>query len=387
MNRKLFRIASSFSIAVACLVGAHSLRAQTPLYTSPPPPWVNSGGLPEIKPAEVLPDRRVTFRIKAPEVDRATVSVGAEHADLHAYPMSKDDEGVWSVTIGPVAPEIYPYRFEVAGLTVHAGEVEVPGAQPATYDVQNVPHGSYSVQNYFSKVRNATRILGIYLPAQYFTEPSRRFPVLYSYDDPASNIGGMRYRELMDNLIAQKKAVPMIMVMMIEDSISGTNAEPNRLRNSDEFAQDIMPLVDGLYRTIPDRDHRAMAGISHNAGATWTTGLHNLDKLSYIGMFSSGMFGGLLPRTTGPYPFATYAPWEPDKVLPDATKAMLAPGHQLKLFYLSDGDIDPRVTPTKQAIHDFERYGVHPLFEVYPGGHQPKAFRPAFMSFVSRIFQ
>jgi enterochelin esterase family protein len=385
---KRILLCAAATIAVALMSSTQSLKAQFPVYTSPPPPWVNGGGLPEIKPVEVLSDHRITFRIKAAKVASASVSVGTEHADLHVYPMTKDAEGIWIATIDrPVPQGIYPYRFEIDGVTVHSGDVEVPGAQPAIYDVQNVPHGSYGIQNYFSKERNATRVLGIYLPAEYFSEPARRFPVLYSYDDPLSNIGGMRYREIMDNLIAEKKAVPMIMVMMIEDSISGTNAEPNRQRNSKEFAEDIMPLVDRFYRTIPDRDHRAMAGISHNGGATWTTGLNNLDKVSYMGLLSSGMFGGLLARTTGPYPFATYAPWEPDKVLPDATKAMLAPGHQLKLFYLSDGDIDPRVNPTRSAAGEFKQYGVTPVFEVYPGGHQPKAFRPAFVSFVSLLFK
>jgi hypothetical protein len=138
---------------------------------------------------------------------------------------------------------------------------------------------------------------------------------------------------------------------------------------------------------MPDRGHRAIAGISHNGGATWTTGLNNLDKVSYMGLLSSGMFGGLLPRTTGPYPFALYAPWEPDKVLPDATKAMVDSSHPLKLLYIADGDIDPRVVPTREAIGQFKQHGVTPVFEVYPGGHQPKAFRPAFISFASRIFK
>jgi enterochelin esterase family protein len=305
--------------------------------------------------------------------------------------MTKDADGVWSVTIDrPVPPGIYPYRFEIVGASVQPGNVEVRGPAPAIYDVQNVPHGSYSVENYFSASRNETRTLGVYLPAAYFADRNRKFPVLYYYDDPNSNIGGMRYREVLDNLIADKKAVPMIVVMMIEDSAlagGGTEGEIGRQRNIKEFAQDIVPLVDSRYRTISDRDHRAIAGISHNGGATWTTGLHNLDKVSYMGLLSSGMFGGLLPRTTGPYPFALYAPWEPDKVLPDATKAMLDTSHPLKLLYIADGDIDPRVIPTRQGIDQFKHYGVNPVFEVYPGGHQPKAFRPAFVSFASRIFK
>lgn len=388
--KRAFRC-SALALATAIFGAVLPANAQFPLSSSPPAPWINSGGFPTIKAAEVLADHRITFRFKAPQASGVSVSVGAEHADLHVYPMAKDADGIWSATIDrPVPVGIYPYRFEIDGATVEPGEVEVRDTQPAIYDVQNVPHGAYSVLNYFSNVRNETRTLGVYLPAEYFTEPRRKFPVLYYYDDPLHNIGGMRYREVMDNLIAQKKAVPMIVVMMIEDSAlagGGTEGESGRQRNVKEFAQDIVPLVDKRYRTIADRDHRAIAGISHNGGATWTTGLNNLDKVAYMGLLSSGMFGGLLPRTTGPYPFALYAPWEPEKVLPNATKAIRDPAHPLKLLYISDGDIDPRVIPTRKAIDQFKQYGVAPVFETYPGGHQPKAFRPAYISFASRIFK
>ena len=320
------------SATVAMALASSPLQAQFPLTKTPPPPWINSGGLPPLKNAEVLPDKRITFRFEAPKADSVSVSVGSEHADLHVYPMTKGADGIWSVTIPSVPPEIYPYRIQMGGVTVRNGLVDVPGNGPAIYDVQNVPHGSYTLQDYSSKPWAKNRTIGIYLPAAYYSEPNRRFPVLYYYDNPKALVGGMNYVQVMDNLIAQKKAKPMIVVFMIEDASSGKDAEGDRMKNVVEFQTEIMPMVDRQYRTIADRDHRAMGGISHNAGATWTTSLHSLDKLSYVGMLSSGMFGGLLPRTTGPYPFALYASWEPDKVLPGATKAMLQPGHQLKLF-------------------------------------------------------
>jgi enterochelin esterase family protein len=375
-------------LAISLAGTTQPVQAQFPLSTTPPAPWINSGGLPPIKEAEVLPDKRVTFRLEAPKATEVTVSVGTEHADIHKYSMTKGGDGIWSATIDrPVPTGIYPYHFELAGATVHPGNFEVKGPESAVYDVQDVPHGAYSIQNYHSQAWNKTRTLGVYVPAEYFSAPNRRFPVMYYYDNPMNYIGGMRYREVLDNLIAQKKAVPMIFVVMEEDASSGKDAEGDRMKNSTEFAQEIMPLVDQRYRTMADRDHRAMAGISHNGGASWTTAIHNLDKLSYLGLLSSGMFGGLLPRTTGPYPFALYAPWEPDKVLPDATKAMLVPGHQLHLFYLACGEIDPRVNPTRTAAEQFKKYGVNPVFESYAGGHQPKAFRPAFISYASKVFK
>ena len=370
---------------VLTVIGASG---QEPLTKVPPPPWINGGGEPPLKQAEVLSDHRITFRIKAPKATEVSVSVGAEHADLHTYPMMMGEDGIWSVTIPRVTtPEIYPYRFNLAGAVVQPGTVEVKGDAPAYYDVQDVPHGSYAIQDYFSKAWNKQRVLGVYLPAEYFSEPTRRFPVLYYYDNPVGFIGGMQYRTVLDNLIAQKKAVPFIFVQMTEDASSGTDAEGDRMKNSREFATEIIPLVDSRYRTIADRNHRAVGGISHNAGATWTTSITNLDKISWMGMLSSGMFGGLLPRTTGPHPFALYAPWEPEKVLPDATKAMKDPAHPLKLLYIADGDIDPRMPPTKIAVEQFKAHGVTPIFEVYPGGHQAKAFRPSFASFISKLFK
>ena len=375
--------------AAALFVGmAQPVSAQFPLYTSPPAPWINGEarmGL--VDPYEVLPDRKITFRLKAPQAEGVQVSVGSAHADLHTYPMTKDDKGVWSTTIGPVDPEIYPYVFQLAGASVGRGMVEVKGATPALYDVQDVPHGSFASFKYFSKALNAQRELSVYVPPQYYSEPHRKFPVVYYYDDPG-NGAGMHYGEVMDNLIAQKKAVPMLIVSLtdVANTLYRKDTETGRVKDGDELVRDIIPFIESHYRTLQGRQNRALAGISHNAGATWTAGLGHLDTFGNLGMFSSGMFGGLLPDPT-PGGFALYGPWEPEKVLPAAAKKLLAPATKPKLFYISCGNIDPRVEPTRKGIEEMAGFGVKPVFEVYPGGHQAKAFRPAFVSFVSHLFK
>ena len=376
------------TLAVACLGATRPANAQFPLYTSPPAPWINGEarmGL--VEPYEVSPDRKITFRFKAPDAQVVKVSVGSAHADLHTYPMTKDDKGVWSTTIGPVDPEIYPYSFQLDGAPVERGSVQVRGAIPAVYDVQDVAHGTRTDITYFSKVLNVRRQMSIYVPPQYYSEPNRKFPVVYYYDD-AGNGAGMRYDDVMDNLIAEKKAVPMLVVFLtdVANTIYRKDTEAGRVKDGEELLTDIIPLIESRYRTLAGRENRALAGISHNAGATWTAGLGHLDKFGSLGMLSSGMFGGLLPDPT-PGGFALYAPWEPDKVLPDATKKLLAPATKPKLFYISCGNIDPRVDPTRKAVEEMGTYGVKPMLEVYPGGHQGKAFRPAFISFVSHLFK
>ena len=161
------------------------------------------------------------------------------------------------------------------------------------------------------------------------------------------------------------------------------DAEAARVINGQEVQADIIPFMEAHYRVLPGRDNRAMVGISHNGGSAFTAGTMNLDKFAYLGLLSTGMFGGLLPSPT----FTLYAPYEPDKLLPPLTKKLLTPGTKLKVFYLSSGTIDPRTPFIESAIGDFQKYGVKPIFEKFPGGHQDKAFRPAFIDFVSLLFK
>ena len=410
MNRRFL-----FGAAIASMALVQSAHAQTPLYTSPPPPWINSAGPAEFVSPDVQPDRKVAFHIKAPTAQEVILSIGSQHADLHTYPMTKDAKGVWSTSVGPIDPGIYSFSYRIGGASVPqcntegCSSFEVKGATPAVYDVQNVPHGFFGRIYFQSKALGRSSELGVYLPAQYFSEPTRRFPVLYSWDGVMYEEGAdgrqespyiMPFQPMLDNMIAQKKAVPMIVVFMSEDSgrtfggaaldsslfKSGKAAETARLQESAEVADDIIPYVESHFRTLPGRQNRGIVGISHAGGATWTVGTNNLDKFGNLGLLSSGMFGGLLPRP-GDDGFALYPPWKPDEVLPPVTRKMKDPATKLKVFYMAAGDIDPRVIALKSAQKDFQRYGVNPIVEVFPGGHQEKAFIPMYVSFVSKLFR
>ena len=211
-------------VAPALRFPGAALAAQTPA-TQPP----QAAAAPAVRSPEVLPDRRITFRLNAPKA--AAVSLSFDEGAVKTFPMTKNEAGVWSVTIGPVDPEIYIYNFTVDGLRVldlqntslksgvalASNVVEVPGT-PARFDqVQGVKHGAMVTHTYRSTIQNADRGLYVYVPAEYYTAPAKRYPVLYLYHGG----GGMeadwsrdgRAGVILDNLIGRGRAVPMLVVM------------------------------------------------------------------------------------------------------------------------------------------------------------------------------
>ena len=192
-------------------------------------------GAPRIVSPEVLPDHRITFRISAPKTTEAVLMFG--DANPKSYPMTKGQDGVWSVTLGPFEPEVYPYYFMLdgakavdlsnpimkVGTTVDASLVEVRGDPPRFDQVQEVPHGSINIHTYASSVAKTQRGLYVYVPAEYYTQPAKRYPVLYLWhggggaEQDWSRDG--RAGVILDNLIAQKKAVPMLIIIILRASI------------------------------------------------------------------------------------------------------------------------------------------------------------------------
>jgi enterochelin esterase family protein len=251
---------------------------------------------------EVQPDRRITFRLRGPQASEVVLRFG--DADPQSYPMVKDAAGVWSVTLGPLEPEIYLYSFLVDGVKtidlanpvmkvgayIDTSVVEVPGNPPRFDEVQNVPHGSIDIQTYASSVSKTQRGLYVYVPPDYYSKPAQRFPVLYLWhggggaEQDWSRDG--RAGVILDNLIAQKKAVPMLIVM--PNNVPGTPAPgfgapapqasggTNYALLKKELTEDIIPFVAKRYRTIEDREKRAIAGLSAGGGTTINVGLGRL---------------------------------------------------------------------------------------------------------------
>jgi len=302
--KRSFLLFSVFFAAVA--TWAQEKTPQTP--PSPPPPIVSP---------EAHPDNRVVFRLRAPSAKEVTVSIEGSAQPL---PMQKDDQGIWSVTSEPLAPDFYGYSFQVDGVGMldpsnyrikpnflyRGNEVHVPGPASLAWETGDVQHGELHHHFYESAVVGDHCDYYVYTPPGYDPRGKQTYPVLYllhGYSDDASGWSAVgRANVVLDNLIATGKAKPMIIVMPLgygEPKILQPNSGAFRDRsitdrNFDKFREalltEVIPRVEAEYRVNKDRAARAIAGLSMGGSESLLTGLNTLDKFAYIGAFSSGGF-------------------------------------------------------------------------------------------------
>jgi len=358
---------------------------------------------------EVLPDHRITFRISAPKATEVVLRLGDANPASHS--MTKGEGGVWSVTLGPFEPAVYIYYFMLdgaktidlsnpntkVGTSIDASLVEVRSDPPRFDQVQAVPHGSINIHTYASSASKTQRGLYIYVPAEYYTQPTKRYPVLYLWhggggaEHDWSRDG--RAGVILDNLIAQKKAVPMLVVMpnnvagapapgvaaaastapAAAPGAGGTNYAPLK----QDLLEDILPFVSKNYRTIENRENRAMAGLSAGGGTTMNVGISTLDMFAWIGEFSSGIFGGV--GGVGQYDI--------EKVAPGFYKDPAATNKKLKLFYMSCGVDDPRMPFQKKALEGFQNHKINVTFAEFPGAHEWTVWRHSLADFGAKLFR
>ena len=259
---------------------------------------------------EVHPDGRVTLRLRAPRA--AQVAVAGEWTRPAANKpekLNRDKEGVWSITVGPLEPNIYIYVFDVDGMTItdpvnplvklrartSASMVEVPGGKP--WETRDVPHGTVEMLTHQSAVLKGPRQLFVYTPPGY-QQGRGRYPVLYllhgNNDLAAGWTMAGRAHVILDNFLADKKAVPMIVVMPWGHALPfGTRPPAGQPGNNDVFEdyliKDLAPLVEGRYRVAPGRRNRAVVGLSMSSAQALQLGLRHRDRFATIGVFGSGM--------------------------------------------------------------------------------------------------
>jgi len=268
---------------------------------------------PVISP-EVHPDRRTTFRFRAPNAKE--VSLAREGAE--PQPMQKDEKGVWSVTIGPLEPDLYGYAFVADGVSLidpsnplmkpnllHSESiVHVPGPASLPWEVSDIPHGIIHHHFYRSSIVGDGRDFYVYTPPGYDPLAKSAYPVLYllhGFSDDASAWTAVgRANMILDHLIVQGKAKPMLVVMPLgygapEIVLHGVGAFRDvelRQRNFDKFrdalVSEVMPQVEAAYAASKDRNSRAIAGLSMGGAESLLTGLNNLERFAWVGAFSSG---------------------------------------------------------------------------------------------------
>jgi enterochelin esterase-like enzyme len=344
---------------------------------------------------QVSEDRHVTFRILAPQAQAVRVT-GGDMPNLggQAGQMTKADSGVWEVTVGPVDPGSYRYNFNVDRVTVIDPRspatsesqnnvwsvVYVPGS--SFMDTNDVPHGAVAAIYYHSTALGRTRRMHVYTPPGYEANQDK-YPVFYllhgasDSDDSWTSEGRANF--ILDNLIAQKKAKPMIVVMPAGHTTSGGFGGGGRGRGGaggrdeffEDFVNDIKPYVEKNYRTINDRAHRAIAGLSMGGGQTLNIAFSHLDQFSYIGVYSSGVFGGAGGN------------WETQHQK-DLDDASLKPG--LKVLWFSTGSNDGLITTSKTTVEVLKKHGFNAEFEESTGAHTWINWRNYLNKFAPRLF-
>lgn len=251
---------------------------------------------------QVNSEGRVRVRIAAPEANRVQLDIGGVKYDL-----VKDAEGVWTGESAPQDEGFHYYQLNIDGASVPdpgttyfygAGRwgsgIEIPARDEDKYALKDVPHGNVSEHLYFSKLTGSWRRCFVYTPAEYRTNPDKRFPVLYlqhgSFEDETGWASQGKANLILDNLIAEGKAVPMIVVM--DNGYAYRPPDPNDANArpvsvfEEVLIEEVIPMIDAEYRTIPDRDHRAIAGLSMGANQTMRIVMNNLDLFSHYGGFS-----------------------------------------------------------------------------------------------------
>ena len=265
------------------------------------------GRPPVLMSPEVLPDGRVTFRLNAPKADDVTLT--GEFLDGPRN-FSKNADGIWTVTVGPIAPEVYHYNFTIDGVRTidpsnpqlktgsTAGTItsvlEIPHPSPAFYDAQPVPHGEIRTHWYHSKSLGTVRRLTVYTPPGYEKNRSTRYPVLYLFHGANADENAWyrlgRANLILDNLLAAGKSHPFLVVMPFGYGVAPNGPlTDNTAKFGADLIEDVIPYIESNYRAYTDRDRRAIVGLSMGGGQSLNIGLTHLDLFSYVGGFSAAI--------------------------------------------------------------------------------------------------
>ena len=342
------------------------------------------------KSPDVTTDRHVTFRLRAPAAN--SVAVSGEFAKGNT-PLQKGADGVWTATVGPLDPEIYAYNFTIDGVrTIDPGNPEiktgstastissllsVPGDGPAFYDDQPVPHGTIRTHWYVSKSLHSTRRLTVYTPPGYEETGATRYPVLYLFhganaDETAwTRLGHVNL--ILDNLLAADKIKPFIVVMPFGYPGSPETAGSNFSVITEAFGRDLMgdaiPYIDTHYKTLTDRDHRAIAGLSMGGVESLEIGLNHPELFSAVAGFSPALRAGDFDKE-----FAKL------KSNPDQTN------RQLRSLWIGCGTDDSLFSAAQSFSAFLDTAGIRHTFQKSGGAHTWMVWRHYLAEFAPRAF-
>ena len=372
---------------------------------------------PPVVSPEITPDRRIVFRLAAPAAKQVTV---AGELDGEPHPMTRGADGVWTVTVGPLPPDIYTYAFNVDGVSAldpqnantkygygmfgPVSVVQVPGDTLQFYDVKPVPHGEVRIRPYVSRTLGVSRTVWVYTPPDY--ESGKDFPVLYLLHGGGDIESGWtmigRANTIVDNLIAEKKARSMVIVMPLGHSIQSfwtgpAKTVPDRLATmlregkslddiisslmagdgkgglspfAQDLVEDVMPMIERTYKVSRRSEDRAIAGLSMGGAQSINLAFVRPQLFRYVGLMSPAASG----RVAEFYPQVAKNPDVLNK--------------QFKLFWIAVGKDDALTGPGDFAfVEALKKHGINQTFVVTPGRHEWSVWRHHLRDLAPQLFR
>lgn len=341
---------------------------------------------------EINPDGSVTLAIRADGARNVVADVCSVR-----YQMTQGRDGIWRATTQPLVPGFHYYFLEIDGARVSdpasemfygcgtmASAVDIPEENTGYLEVHDVPHGEVRLVNYYSELCGAWRPLYVYVPAGY-DKGNRKYPVVYIQHGGGEDHRGWMQQGLtaniMDNLIAEGKAVPMIVVSANSNlnipGVAGGYSREGMQPFRQELLENIIPFVEANYRVKKGPHNRAMCGLSMGGGQAFYIGLNEPDVFASVGHFSSGIFGGIQGAQAMDF----------ENEVPGMISDTEGFNKAHDVYYVSCGEQDPRIGPTREAVERMREAGVEVVFESFPGDHEWQVWRKSLYSFAQMLFK
>lgn len=337
---------------------------------------------------QILPDSRVVFRVKAPDAQKVQIDLGKK------YELVKDTGGYWFATTDSISEGFHYYSLLIDGVAVAdpasetfygmgrmASGIEIPFQGDGYYSLKDVPHGDIRIKKYYSPVTGSWRQFYIYTPPGYDENGSEKYPVLYILHGGGEDERGWATQGktdlIIDNLIAENKAKPMLVVMpdgnMGTGGLAGFNE--NVLRSfENELKQSLIPFVEKNYRAETDAKNRALAGLSMGGLQTLYAGIKNTNMFAYLGVFSSGWFGNRPELANPQYEFMK-------------ANATTINSNLKSLWVAMGGKEDIAYNNCKIMLSKFDEMNIRYQYSEYPGGHTWPVWRNNLYKFAQLLFK
>ena len=334
---------------------------------------------------QILPDNRVVFKVKAPEAVKVQIDLGKK------YDMVKDAEGTWNLTTDVINKGFNYYSLLIDGVAVAdpssesfygmgrmASGIEIPNKEGDFYALNNVPHGDIRVKKYFSRATNSWREMYVYTPPGY-DNATEKYPVLYLLHGGGEDQRGWatqgKTNLILDNLIAENKAKPMV-IAMLDGNMTGVTGFDERALKAfeNELKMGAIPFVESNFKVATDAKNRALAGLSMGGLQTLYAGVKNSDMFSSIGVFSSGWWANNTTLSDPQYEFMK--------------NNAATINSNIKEFWISmGGKEDIAYENCKIMMSKFDQMGIKYKYSEYPGGHSWPVWRHDLFMYAPLLFK